>query len=99
MVNRKQWSCPYGDVTLAVDFLVSQKQQLRRRAQSLEEILQGVCSSTSEERRFRMTIEPSTKEDKAALERARAFLSEVRLRDWVEEQTVRKGIAPMSGVA
>lgn len=46
-----------------------------------------------------MTIEPSTKEDKAALARARAFLSEVRLRDWVEEQNVQKGIAPMSGVA
>ena len=89
----------HPDVTLAVDPLVSQKQQLRRRAQGIQEILQGVYSSTSEERRFRMTAEPATKEDKAALARARAFLSECRLRDWVEEQNVQKGIAPMSGVA
>ena len=78
---------------------MSQKQQVRRRTRGLEETLQGLCSSTSEYRHFRMTIEPSTKEDKPALARARAFLSEVRLRDWVEEQNVQKGIAPMSVVA
>ena len=59
---------------------------------------QVVSRGTSEAARVRETPAQTTKQERAALERAQNFLADAGLRDWVAEQVVAKGIAPMSGV-
>ena len=64
----------------------------------MEEELHHIYSGASETARLQMTTAPMMKQEKAALDRAKTFLAEAGLSDWVAEQDVEKGIAPMSGV-
>ena len=88
----------HPDVKAAGSFLVAKKPRLHRRLRSLEAELDVVSRETSEAARVRKTTAPTTKQERAALERAQNFLAEAGLNDWVAEQNVAKGIAPMSGV-
>ena len=88
----------HPDVRPAANFLVAKKPRLHRRLRSLDEELQHVYDRTSEGARLRMTTAPTTRQEQAALERAKKYLAESGLCDWVTSQNVEKGIAPMSSV-
>ena len=86
------------DVRPAADFLVAKQPRLHRKLRGLEEELHHVYRGNSETSRLRMTTAPATKQEQAALERAKTYFAELGLCDRVTSQNVRKGIALMSGV-
>ena len=89
---------PDGGKEAAREFLLQSLPADRLLGQDLAAKLQAATDGTPQEERLRLTTAPGTPSERRWLRRARLWLQDAGLHDWIQNMNTGKGLAPVSSL-
>ena len=94
---RVMW-LPEGGTEAAKEFLLQSLPGDRLHGDDFSKQLQAATDGTPQEERMRLTTAPDTPSERRCLQRARSWLQDAWLHDWLHSMNTGKGLAPVSSL-
>ena len=94
---RVMW-LPEGGTEAAKEFLLRSLPGDRLHGDDLSAQLQAATDGTPQDERLRLTTAPETPRERRCLQRARGWLQDAWLHEWLHNMNTGKGLAPVSSL-